>query len=640
MKQLKVILATAVASLLVVSVQGRAAARGDGAYADSTARTTVSSGKPCSQILRASLKLRQSLPELGLIQEALKNHVSVRAITPAITQRAIINFMNLVDPLHVTLTAQERETLAHMPETDLEAVQTNLFSEGDREIFLGIAKTAVNRLYLLNKKFLSEKPFRDRVLQQINNQPNAMNTSPPKDEAQIESRYLDLFAWWAKFYFYRGYTQPEAFVMAIRTVRRGIVSFMQTLNAEGMSLLIAKAYIGAFDPHSMLESPIEATMHQIRMSGQISGIGIKSFEHFNGLKIFKILSGSPAEKAGLKSGDVITHVADPLLASKKKGSWYLLRSAQEPMDLYLNGPAGSTVTVRVQRGAQSFEKTVTREAISLAESKIKIDLSSTPQGEIARVRFDGFYHGMGDQLRQALEETLQHHKISAVILDLRDNPGGLIDEMIKVLGIFIKSGPALQLAHRDSNGHLRVEVLRISPENNPVWLGPLVVLTDSYSASASEALAGALQDYQRAIVIGSESTYGKGSAQNGIDLRGNGMLKLTTNLFFTPAGRTPQIVGISPDIVLPNDEVNADGARPRERNFSGVIEPFDLSPASGFDDALKETLIPSINSVILTLKQKAKNQLAQHPIYTSYKQNTREAVQIAADLVQLLHENH
>ena len=613
--------------------------------------TPAGAEESCAEVLN------RNLPpvEIQILNLALSRHVSQKKITPEITQRAIIRFMDLIDPFRVTLTAEEREKFSHLSSEDLKAVQSQLFMRHQRGLFEAIEELAINRLNELNHKFMTNKEFRDRAIEAnpkhsvfINANQSAVFSNPPRNESEIETRYLDIFSGLTSYFSGANYasyahlaaplTKSQAFLLAIRQMRRNIVPLARAVNEYGTSWLIAKAYIAALDPHSHLDLPDEAERLFNQMSGQYSGIGVGLAEQPSGYQITHVAPGSSAEMAGLAVGDVITHVADPALPKKRDGNWWLLRGLSQPVTDFVGGAVGSQIHLRVQRGKQAIEKTLTRKMISRAPDKIDIEVVGSPQGSIAMVRFDDFYHGVSKQLKDALEKVLEQNDIKAIALDLRGNPGGDVSEMVKILSLFVKSGSAVQIASLDKGGHIHSQILMIPNSNRPLWTGPMIAMTDGGSASASEALAGALQDYDRAIVVGS-TTYGKGSAQQMEELKNGAALWLTQVMFFTPAGRSSQKGGIMPDVVLPEIEEQPTP----ERNLPGVIEPFAIPKSV----VAKQTFIPHIKSVIKQLREISAERLAKAPNaaasgsqdanYEQFNQNTRESLAIAADLIRILH---
>jgi len=287
------------------------------------------------------------------------------------------------------------------------------------------------------------------------------------------------------------------------------------------------------DDYTALLPPARAEQFRIELDSSFEGIGASVNEaEEGGVMIVRPFPGSPAEAAGLRSGDVIIAV---------DGRDITDLTLDEAVRL-IRGPAGSRVTLTVRRQglAEPFEVTITR-----AQINIPVLEAETLEGNIAHITLFDFSERGGRQLRKALEEAIASNA-RAILLDLRNNPGGRLDIAIDVASLFIREGVIAKEVGKRNFEH-RARGNAVVPDDMPV-----AVLVNGGTASASEIVAGAIQDYGRGVLIG-ESTFGKGSVQSLFDLSDGSLLRVTTARWFTPKGRQIQGSGLEPDIVVADD---------------------------------------------------------------------------------------
>jgi carboxyl-terminal processing protease len=290
----------------------------------------------------------------------------------------------------------------------------------------------------------------------------------------------------------------------------------------------------SLDPHSSYLSPKNYRDMQVQTRGEFGGLGIEvSME--NGLvKVVSPIDDTPAARAGIQSGDFITAIDGQQVLG------LTLAEAVEKM----RGPVNSTILLNIQRGnqEQSFEVTLTRAVIKVQSVR------SRREGDVGYVRITTFNEQTDQGLKRAVEglkNEIGADKIKGYVIDLRNNPGGLLDQAIAVSDAFLDQGEIVS-----TRGRRTEDGQRYNARKGDITDGkPLVVLVNGGSASASEIVAGALQDHRRAAVLGTKS-FGKGSVQTIIPLGAQGALRLTTARYFTPAGRSIQAKGIEPDIIV------------------------------------------------------------------------------------------
>jgi len=340
------------------------------------------------------------------------------------------------------------------------------------------------------------------------------------------------------------------------------------------------------DPHTNYYAPVEKRSFDEQMSGEFYGIGASLQEEDGNIKIATIVTGSPAQKSGeIQIGDYILKVA---------------QADQEPQDL-----TGFDVTdaVKIIRGKKDTEVRLTikkadgtiktirliREKINLDETYAKSAVINAEDGtRIGYIYLPEFYANFQDPngARCALDvakeiKKLKEENIAGIILDLRTNGGGSLMDVVQMVGFFIDEGPVVQVKSKDETP----TILR-DREKGTLWDGPLTVMVNEFSASASEIFAAAIQDYQRGIVIGSTSTYGKGTVQRNMELdktswlTGNpselGSVKMTIQKFYRINGGSTQLRGVVPDIIMPDQY---EYLKMREKDEMFAMEWDEITPA-------------------------------------------------------------
>ncbi|WP_019644995.1 S41 family peptidase [Novispirillum itersonii] len=289
--------------------------------------------------------------------------------------------------------------------------------------------------------------------------------------------------------------------------------------------------LSSLDPHSSYLNADNYKDMQVQTKGEFGGLGIEvSME--NGLvKVVSPIDDTPAFRAGLQPGDLISHLdGKPVLGLS-------LQDAVEQM----RGKVGTAIKLTIRReGKQPFDVSLTRDVIQIKSARWH------REGDIGYIRLTAFNEKTYDGLKEGVEKMrkeIGNDKLRGFVLDLRNNPGGLLDQAISVSDAFLDAGEIVSTRSRNAE-----DTQRYNARKGDLIDGlPLVVLINDGSASASEIVAGALQDHRRAIIVGTKS-FGKGSVQTIIPLAGHGAMRLTTARYYTPSGRSIQAVGIEPDI--------------------------------------------------------------------------------------------
>ncbi|WP_170423441.1 S41 family peptidase [Ruegeria arenilitoris] len=325
----------------------------------------------------------------------------------------------------------------------------------------------------------------------------------------------------------------------------------------------------SLDPHSSYLSPDDAEQMRVQTRGEFGGLGIEVTQEEGFVKVVSPIDGTPADEAGIEAGDFITHV---------DGESILGLTLDKAVDL-MRGPVGSEIVITVVREGEQepFDITIIRDTIKLTAVRARTEGTSV----VLRVTTfnDQTFPNLQEGLNEQIEEAGGIDKVNGVVLDLRNNPGGLLTQAIKVSDAFLNEGEIVSTRGRDANDGERFN----ATPGDLAEGKPIVVLINGGSASASEIVAGALQDHRRAIVVGTKS-FGKGSVQTVMPLRGDGAMRLTTSRYYTPSGRSIQALGVSPDIIVEQprpapetDEDEADARTRSEADLRGSLNNDSLS---------------------------------------------------------------
>ncbi|MCR9181313.1 MAG: carboxy terminal-processing peptidase [Flavobacteriaceae bacterium] len=372
-------------------------------------------------------------------------------------------------------------------------------------------------------------------------------------------------------------------------------SFMDDLNRNDYFAIFINSVVEEFDPHTNYMAPQDKDRFDVAMSGKLEGIGARLQKQRESVKVVEVISGGPAWRGEqIEVGDLITRV-------RQEGETESVAIGGMRLDDAVNlikGPKGTKVILTVKKVDGSFRDiTITRDVVELEETYAKSAVIQKDERKYGLIELPRFYFDMTNyKARNAASDLkeevlkLKEEGMEGLVLDLRNNGGGSLKTAIDIAGLFIEKGPIVQIASGDG----KVEVLQ-DRTNKVEWDGPLVILVNEISASASEILAAAMQDYKRAIVIGSKQTYGKGTVQNVIDLnrwmRNNqhgdlGALKVTTQKFYRINGGSTQLEGVKSDVVVPDRFSFIDVG---ERDYKNPL-PYDkIAPANyttwgGFSD--------------------------------------------------------
>ncbi|MEN8200269.1 MAG: S41 family peptidase [Thermodesulfobacteriota bacterium] len=327
------------------------------------------------------------------------------------------------------------------------------------------------------------------------------------------------------------YRQLEVFANVLSILQE---NYIEEINADSTIEGAISGMLLSLDPHSSYMTAEDFDDLQEETRGSFSGIGIEITVRDNILTIISPIEGTPADKAGVKAKDLIVKINGE--ATKNMGSMEAVKQ--------LRGPKGSEVTLSIYRdGWQDLKEfTIVRDIIPLHSVS-----GMFLEPGFAYARITNFQGQTTQDLKETLAELEEDDMIKGLILDLRSNPGGLLDQAISVSDIFLEEGLVVYTKGRIPEQNMTFQ----AHANNGKNLYPLVILVNEGSASASEIVAGAIQDHKRGVIVGTR-TFGKGSVQTILPMPGGAGLRLTTARYYTPNGRSIQATGIVPDVEVPD----------------------------------------------------------------------------------------
>ena len=321
--------------------------------------------------------------------------------------------------------------------------------------------------------------------------------------------------------------EVRMFTQALDHIRR---AYVEEIDDETLLEYAIQGMLSGLDPHSAYMAGNEFESLQDTTTGQFGGLGVEVSRRDGYILVVAPIDGSPADRAGVLAGDLIIEIDNkPIREMQPDDAAKMMR-----------GEPGSQVSITIAReGEEPFDLTLTREIIEISSVR-----SRMLEPGYAYLRIAQFRGNTGEEFAEELQELLnQEADLKGLVLDLRNNPGGVLQASVSVVDAFIDSGDIVSTKGRleDSRSSYSASMQTIAPET------PLVVLINNGSASASEIVAGALQDHGRALIMGTDS-FGKGSVQTVLPLAEDKAIKLTTSLYYTPSGRSIQAQGIIPDI--------------------------------------------------------------------------------------------
>ncbi len=516
----------------------------------------------CFLLLSSSAYPSGKLPDIDAktvtrkANEIMRAHATYKELSPELVRRILKSYLEELDPAKTYFVKTDINRWLEPEDSLLQAVQTDYYRNKFPE-FQAIDKVMVNAI---RRRTGIEKQVSQSEL------PKDVDAKEFKDLEWAESR-RELYDRLARL----KSIQIEASEkltddkreIALKRIekrqRKYEADFLNSNKDEKQRLILSnilKATASALDSHTAYLTPGEATQFMISVQQRLFGIGAQLRDDLNGFTLVKIIEGGPAhESKKLKAKDRIIAVdGEPVVGMDIMEVVELIRGEKGTnVDLTLVRPA----VAKEEKAEETLEVTITRGEVVLQESRIESDHQPYGDGIIGYVKLHSFYQdpdsSSADDVRMEIEKLKEEHNLKGMILDLRYNSGGMLSQAVAVTGLFITKGVVVSI--KDSTGetqHLR------DIDSKQAWDGPLIVLTNRSSASASEIVAQTLQDYGRGIIVGDDATFGKGSFQTFTlnaahqnDVNPEGEYKVTRGRYYTVSGKSPQLTGVISDVIVP-----------------------------------------------------------------------------------------
>lgn len=512
-------------------------------------------------IIFAFCSIEAKLPELTpqktvkISEEILKLHASQNTISAELMGKIFQNYLEELDPMKTYFIKSDIIQWLE-PSPELLKTCVSSFKAGDFHVFNDMYDTMVSAIEARHK-------LEENIL--LENLPKRVNVEEFKNMDWVSTRE-DLFDRLLKIRALQIKTTAQLNeelkeISLKRIAKRQLKNEEKILNSDPdhrtkiMLTKVLKATASALDTHTAYLTPDEAKQFMIDVQQRLYGIGAQLRDDINGLSVVKIVEGGPAYRGKeLKAGDRIIAVGgEPVVGMSIEDAVELIRGEE-------NSIAALTV-IREEKNEEGQNKetkldiSIIRGEVVLKEARYESSYEPYGDGVIAYLRLYTFYQDpescSASDLQRELEKLKREHKVKGVVLDLRYNTGGLLSQAVEVTGLFITKGIVASI--KDNTGtiqHLR------ALDGRTIWNGPLLVLVNRASASASEIVAQTLQDYGRALIVGDDNTYGKGSFQTFTlnqsgEVNPDGEYKVSRGRYYTVSGKTPQLSGVSSDIVIP-----------------------------------------------------------------------------------------
>lgn len=492
------------------------------------------------------------------MDEILHAHVSYKSLNSSLIKQLVEGYLDILDPLKTYLIHSEILEYISLTDEMCEQIKNDIQKE-DFTIFekiYNIMISAIARRNRLEENIPLVPPEKKVSLEEFKNSSWA-ETEEMLTERLVQLRILQTESC------NQDRNTREQLVQKINKKRlikeQELISYSPEFQKKHMLALVLKSFASSLDSYTVYFTPTETQSFIIQVQQRLFGIGAQLRDDLNGFTVVRLLEGSPLEKCGsIKKGDKIIAVNDePVIGLDIVDAVELIR-----------GPKGSPVTLTFSRehfekeklvSTEVFNVDVTREEIILNESRFETNIEPFGDGIIAHLRLFSFYQDPNsssvEDLKKEILRLSKEHNLLGIILDLRSNPGGLLPQAVAVAGLFVKKGIIASVKGK----HEQIQHLR-NLHGSVIWDGPLIVLTNRASASASEIVAQSLQDFGRAILIGDDYTFGKGSYQTftlepsinqNIRINPQGEFKVTRGRYYTVSGKSPQFTGTKTDIEVP-----------------------------------------------------------------------------------------
>lgn len=561
-----------------------------------------------------------------LMSQYLQHHVLHHQLDEPMRARVVDQYVQRIDGARSLYLEAEANTMMAGLRDGLDAILN-----GDCSRLEKIQRDVVERTKRLEDFVRTEMAKAEFALDPaIRLLGDAQKRGFPKTPADRDALYRALIQFQIANYLNSGLSMDEA---RKQLVHRYELATKQTAEQDGFDLRGAflDSFATALDPHSNYLAPDDAEDFDITMGLSLEGIGLALSSRDGYVVVEEVITGGAADRHG------IVKRKDKIVAVTQDGAEAVKVIDMKLRDVVrmIRGPKGTPVQLTMLRPGdppERFSVTIVRDKIDLEEQAAKVRFETVERDgqklKLAVLELPGFYGDRDSTKRQAerdVKELLQkvrEARADGLLLDLSRNGGGLLEYAISISGFFVRDGGIVAVKQESVPPRVLAD-----PDEGILYSGPMVVLISRATASASEILAGALQDYRRAVVVGDDQTFGKGTVQSVINLGDDlGKLKVTTALFFRPGGASTQLAGVKSDVALPSysnseefGEKALPGALPAQ-NIPAFV-PVTESPLSPWQ--------PVTQSLVTQLQQKATPRVAASPEFTEIREKLAETKQNA-----------
>ncbi len=492
------------------------------------------------------------------MQEIMRAHAVYKSMSPLLAKRSLDNFINLLDPYKTYFLEGEIDKWLHPTDQLLEQITRDFeYSKfpAFEEIF-NLMQPCIDRRNRFEDKLKQDQLPRDVHAKEFKDL-TWCKTDQELYERLVRMRALQMIA--------AEKMDSEFKQLAMQRLQKirlkyeeDILTKDKKLKSQLFCTYLLKAMASSLDAHTIYFTPAEATQFLIDVQQRLTGIGVQLRDDVDGYTVTKIIEGGPADLGHeLKLKDKIIAIDhEPVLGLD---GLEVVERIRGPDNTEVLLTVLRDVSVGDEKRVETKDIRVKRGEVIIKDARVQSTLEPFGDGVIACLTLHSFYQDLesssSQDLAKAYNGIAKDNKVRGVILDLRMNAGGLLTQAVEVVGLFIKKGIVASI--KDENGN--VQNIR-DIDSSRIWDGPLIVLVDRLSASAAEIVAQALQDYGRALVLGDDHTYGKGTFQTfTLTTQGNdavdphGEYKVTRGRYYTVSGKSPQLVGVQSDIVIPGE---------------------------------------------------------------------------------------
>ncbi len=544
---------------------------------------------------------------VGIAEASAIKHVTCPGCTTDMVKRTQINFLEKMDTAKIFILENEVKLI-----TDSDGKYTSeLASElmqGNLETFnayLFMYRAALKRHEAYFGKFYL---FKNEISRRASNK-SYLKRELKKDEefaATFEEqvdRTLDYMASLYDSFKNLGLNNTDSFMMTEFLYNK----LKRAPFAQDLGVMAIQSYLESMDTMTTYMPPVSFGQFNDMKPDKKVRIGVAIMETPKGLLIQQVIEGSLAEEFGFHRGDIITKIDNVSLGGL---------SFSEAQNL-ISGPIDSVSVFEVKRSDKFINIKLKRKLKFVENPRISSKVIQKEDGLLGVVKLESFYEGSAREVFLAINELMVTHNIKGLVLDLRSNGGGLLNECVAIASIFLDPGVVGMVSENNDR-----KTLIIPEESDPFFKLPLVVMVDRHSASASEMLAGALKDRGRAIVVGSSRSFGKGTVQSTFGLNGGAGLKITTGMFFTPSGKSPEFQGVSSDIIIPGPNATEKSDQMEKHRYAlpGMYLPPQMDGKS---------YVPTMADIIHKLKMKSSERVKKNIGLTS--EEISDVIQNKAD---------